>query len=111
MNLVDRSEPAFFKTPFTQRVLRHIAVSYSFPSPSVLLVHVRGTLVLVVASAGLLAMLLAILPVTKVRTTGEGTGALWFSRHTIHLPSLYKKSSRGNPREPFLFSFPIIMIP
>ena len=111
MDFVNGSELAFLQAALAQGVLGYIAVAYALPSPTVLLVHVWGAFIPVVVPAGLLSVFVTILSVTKVRTAGEGTGALWFSRHTIHLPSLYKKSSRGNPREPFLFSFPIIMIP
>jgi hypothetical protein len=110
VDFLNRCEPPFFQAPLTQRMRRHILVSDSFPRSSVLLIDVGRAFVFVVLPARLCFVFFAVLPVTQVGTSGIGARALWLPWHTVHLASLYKKSSRGNPREPFLFSFPIIMI-
>ena len=40
VNLLHRSQPTFLSTLLTQRVLRHIAVADTFPSPTVLFVDI-----------------------------------------------------------------------
>ena len=111
MYLFNGRQPAFFLAAFAQWVCRRIAVTDTFPSPTVLFVDVGRTLILVILSTSLRPVFLAVLSVTQVGTAGIGARALWLPWHMVHLASLYKKSSRDNPREPFLFSFPIIMIP
>ena len=111
MYLFNGCQPAFLLTAFTQRMSRGITVSDSLPRSAVLLVDVGRAFVFVVLPARLCFVFLAVLPVTQVGTAGVRARTLWLPWHTVHLASLYKKSSRGSPREPFLFSFPIIMIP
>ena len=83
MDFVNGSELAFLQAPLAQGVLGYIAVAYAFPSPTILLVHVRGAFIPIVVPAGLLSVFVTILPVTKIGTAGVGTGTLRFSRHQV----------------------------
>ena len=72
-------------TLLAERVLTDVSITDSFPGTAVLLVDVRGTLVLVVLSAGYGSVVGTVLSICKIWTAGIGTGPFWSSWQMKHL--------------------------
>ena len=70
VNLLHRSESAFLKTHLAEGMLPCVAVTDSFPRSAVGLVDVRGAFIFIVFLPCLFAVLLTVLSVYEVRTTG-----------------------------------------
>ena len=70
VNLLHRSESAFFKTHLAERMLLCEAVTDSFPRSAVGLVYFGGAFILIIFLPCLFAVLLTVLSVCEVGTTG-----------------------------------------
>ena len=95
VNLLYWGKPSCLKTHLAERMSRRVPVTDTSPRMAVLLVYVRGTLVLVILTAFFYAVLVAVLSITEVRTTGMGTWSLGLARHAAS--PLHDKSHRGTP--------------
>ena len=94
VNFLYRSQPTFLKTHLTERMLRRIAVTDSFPRSAVLAVDIGTALVFVVLAALLHTVLFTKLSFTEVGTAWMGTRSQRFLRH--HFTSFgHKKSPTG----------------
>ena len=83
VNLLDGSESAFLKTHLAEGMLLCVAVADSFPRSAVGLVHFRGAFIFIVFLPCLFAVLLTVLSVCEVGTTGVGTRSLGSARHLV----------------------------
>ena len=92
VNLLHRGKPTCLKTHFAERMCRRVPVTDTSPCVAVLLVYVRTALVLVVLAAFFYAVLVTVLSVTEIRTTGMGTWSLGLARH-LHLLSTTKATA------------------
>lgn len=83
MNFIHQGCPSFSKAALAERVGSSVAVTDTFPSATVLLVHVRAAGVTIVAGVFLLLMFGAVLFsfLSKLRAAGKGTGPLRFPWH------------------------------
>jgi hypothetical protein len=70
VNLLDGSESAFLKTHLAEGMLLCVAVTDSFPRSAVGLVHFWGAFIFIVFLPCLFAVLLTVLSVCEVGTTG-----------------------------------------
>ena len=80
MYFLCRNKSALLLTLLAERVLTDVSITDSFPGTSVLLVDVRGTLVLVVLSAGYGSVVGTVLSICKIGTAGIRTrsfGSCW----------------------------------
>ena len=92
MNFFCRNKPAVLFAYLAERMLTDVSVTDSFPSTAVLLVDVRGTLVLVVLSAGYGSVVGTVLSICKIGTAGIRTrsfGSCWhgFTSYGIMRPA------------------------
>lgn len=83
VNLLSRSKPAIPFTNLAQRVLCYVSVTDSFPRSSVPFLHLRRTVILLIALVFLLLMFLAEPSVCKARTSWVGTRSLRFIWHWL----------------------------
>ena len=80
MYFLCRNKSALLLTLLAERVLTDVSITDSFPGTAVLLVDVRGTLVLVVLSAGYGSVVGTVLSICKIGTAGIRTrsfGSCW----------------------------------
>ena len=80
MHFFCRNKSAVLLTLLAERVLTDVSITDSFPGTAVLLVDVRGTLVLVVLSAGYGSVVGTVLSICKIGTAGIRTrsfGSCW----------------------------------
>ena len=80
MYVLCRNKSALLLTLLAERVLTDVSITDSFPGTAVLLVDVRGTLVLVVLSAGYGSVVGTVLSICKIGTAGIRTrsfGSCW----------------------------------
>ena len=80
MYFLCRNKSALLLTLLAERVLTDVSITDSFPGTYVLLVDVRGTLVLVVLSAGYGSVVGTVLSICKIGTAGIRTrsfGSCW----------------------------------
>ena len=80
MYFLCRNKSALLLTLLAERVLTDVSITDSFPGTSVLLVDVRGTLVLVVLSAGYGSVVGTVLSICKIGIAGIRTrsfGSCW----------------------------------
>jgi hypothetical protein len=92
--LLHRSNPSFLKTSFAQRMLLSVTVTDTFPCPTVFLVYVSRTHILVVLALYQLFMFITILTVRQPWASRIGAAPLWFSWHIAtsfwHKESLHR---------------------
>jgi len=106
VDFLNGSQPTFFQTQLTQRMLRSIPVTDAFPRSAVGLVDVRVTLVLVVPLPFLFSVFLTVLTVRKVGTAGERTRSFRFARHLLtSVPGIRKALEGLLPRRLVSFFF------
>ena len=94
VNLLSRGQIAVSFTNLTQRVLCYVSVTYPFPRYAISFLHLRGTVIFLIAFILLPLVFLAEPSVCKVRTAGIGTRAFWFVWHNNH-PFAQKKPLQG----------------
>ena len=92
MYFLCRNKSALLLTLLAERVLTDVSITDSFPGSAVLLVDVRGTLVLVVLSAGYGSVVGTVLSICKIGTAGIRTrsfGSCWhgFTSYGIVRPA------------------------
>ena len=70
VNFLHRGKPTFFETHLAERMCRCVSVTDTSPRMTVLLAYVRRSLVLVILAAFFYAVLVTVLSVTEIGTTG-----------------------------------------
>ena len=71
VNFLHRGKPTFFETHLAERMCRCVSVTDTSPRMTVLLAYVRRSLVLVILAAFFYAVLVTVLSVTEIGTTGD----------------------------------------
>ena len=94
VNLLGGGESALFFTHLAKRKLRHMSVTDFLPHSAISFLHLRGTVIFLIAFILLPLVFLAEPSVCKVRTAGIGTRAFWFVWHNNH-PFAQKKPLQG----------------
>lgn len=109
MHLLHRTKQTFPIAFLTEWVLGYIAVTDSFPCPSVPTAYSRVSVVLLVALVLLPLVFLTEPPLCQVGTAGKGTGALWFSWHSATSLCTKKAPAGLLPRRlPVLMQFSML---
>lgn len=109
MNFLYRSQPTFPQTHLTERMLRRIAVTDAFPRSAVLAVDIGATLVFVVLTAFLCAVLFTKLSFTEVGTAGVRAWSEWSLWHLFTSLGMRKAPRDLTPMRLSVQSFMILL--